>query len=128
MRIAVNKNSYQVADNKNDYIYLFENETLEELLETGLHCIYYKNCDFVDINLTDYEIDCIKKCKITDKDWNKLPEYVEYKIGIIIPNYNYEHTIEKCLNSILEQTYKNYEVIFIDDMSTDNSVKIAKEL
>ena len=87
----------------------------------------YNECEFVDINTTDYNIDCIKKCKITDKDWNKLPEKVNYKIGIIIPNYNYEHTIEKCLNSILTQTYQNYEIIFVDDMSTDNSVKIAKE-
>ena len=44
----------------------------------------------------------------------------KYKIGIIIPNYNYEHTIEKCLTSIFKQTYKNYEIIFVDDMSTDN--------
>ena len=123
MKIAVDKNSYQVVkDDENKYIYLYENEPLEDLLKTKLHCIYYKNCKFVDINLTDYEVDCIKKAKVTDKDWDKLPEKVDYKIGIIIPNYNYEHTIDKCLSSIANQTYKNYEVIFIDDMSTDSSV------
>ena len=128
MKIAVDKNSYQVAkDDGNKYIYLYEDEPLEELMKTKLHCMEYNECDFVDINTTDYNVDCIKKCKITDKDWNKLPEYVEYKIGIIVPNYNYEHTIEKCLNSILNQTYNNYEVIFIDDCSTDNSVEIAKD-
>ena len=47
------------------------------------------------------------------------------KIGIIIPNYNNEKWLDKCLTSIVNQTYKNYEVIFIDDMSTDNSVNIA---
>ena len=128
MRIAVDKNSYQVAkDDGNKYIYLYEYEPLEDLMKTKLHCIEYNECEFVDINLTDYNIDCIKKCKITDKDWDKLPEKVDYKIGIIIPNYNYEHTIEKCLNSIFNQTYKNYEIIFIDDCSTDDSVKIAEE-
>ena len=128
MTIGVDKNSYQVAKNDgNKYIYLYEEATLEELMKTKLHCMEYNECEFVDINTTDYNIDCIKKCKITDKDWNKLPEYVNYKIGIIIPNYNYEHTIDKCLESIANQTYKNYEVIFIDDMSTDNSVEIAKE-
>jgi len=127
MTIAIDKNTLKIANKKNEYIYLFDNESLEELLETGLHCIYYKNCKFVDINLTDYDIDCIKKAKITDKDFDKLPPKIDYKIGIIIPNYNYEHTIEKCLNSILNQTYKNYEIIFVDDCSTDNSVKIATE-
>ena len=129
MRIAVDKNSYQVAKKDgNKYIYLYDDETIEDLMKTKLHCMEYSECEFVDINTTDYNIDCIKKCKITDKDWDKLPEKINYKIGIIIPNYNYEHTIEKCLNSILNQTYTNYEIIFVDDMSTDNSVQIARNL
>lgn len=129
MTIAVDKNSFQAAkDDGNKYIYLYEEANLEELMKTKLHCMEYNECEFVDINTTDYNIDCIKKCKITDKDWDKLPEKIDYKIGIIIPNYNYEHTIEKCLNSILKQTYKNYEIIFVDDMSTDNSVAIAKKI
>lgn len=127
MLIAVDKNSYHVAKNDgNKYIYLYEEATLKELMETKLHCMEYTECDFADINTTDYNIDCIKKCKITDKNWDKLPEYVEYKIGIIIPNYNYEHTIKKCLDSIFNQTYRNFEIIFIDDMSTDDSVDIAQ--
>lgn len=129
MTIAVDRNSYQVAkDDGNKYIYLYEDEPLEQLMKTKLHCLEYTECDFADINLTDYNIDCIKKCKITDKDWDKLPDRVDYKIGIIIPNYNYEHTIEKCLESICTQTYKNFEIIFVDDMSTDNSVKIARKI
>ena len=126
MKIVVDKNSYKVAKkDDNEYIYLFDKESLEELEKTKLHCIRYDKCDYADINTTEYNIECIKKCKITDKDWNKV-EKKDYKIGIIIPNYNYEHTIEKCLTSIVEQNYKNYEVIFVDDMSTDNSINIAK--
>lgn len=124
MKIAIDKKLLDIVDNENEYIYLFDDESYEDLIKTNLHCIYYKKCGFVDINLTDYDIDCIKQAKITDKDWNKI-EYKEYKIGIIIPNYNYEHTIEKCLNSIANQVYQNYEVIFVDDVSTDNSLKIA---
>ena len=129
MKIAIDQNSINfIKKDGNEYIYLFKNESYEDLLKTNLHCQHYKLCEYVDINLTDYDIDCIKKAKITDKNWNLLPEMINYKIAIIIPNCNYEHTIEKCLKSILDQTYTNYQIIFIDDMSTDNSVKIAKEL
>lgn len=128
MVIAVDKNTVNAVKNKKDYIYVFDNETLEELLETKLHCIYYKNIEFVDINLTDYNIDCIKKANINDKDYDILPDKIDYKISIIIPNCNYEEWLEKCLNSIINQTYKNYEIIFIDDMSTDNSVAIARSI
>lgn len=125
MTIAVDKNSVSVVKNDgNEYIYLFDDENYKELMATGLHCIDYRYCEYVDINTTDYEVECIKKTKITEKGWNKA-EKKDYKIGIIIPNYNYEHTIEKCLTSIFNQTYRNYEIIFVDDMSTDNSVKVA---
>ena len=128
MKIAVDKNTYKVTKKDgNEYIYLFDNENYQELLKTGLHCLHYKYCGFVDINLTEYEIDCIKKTTPDEKDWDKI-ERKDYKIGVIIPNYNYEHTIEKCLESILNQTYKNFEIVFIDDCSTDNSVKLAKSM
>lgn len=43
---------------------------------------------------------------------------------IIIPNYNNEKWLNKCLDSIYNQTFKDYKVIIIDDMSTDKSVDI----
>lgn len=126
MKVAVDKSSLNVSKKKDvEYIYVFKNETLDELLKTNLYCIRYDKCDFVDINLTNYDIDCVKRAKITDNNFDELPPKINYKIGIIVPNYNYEHTINKCLSSIAEQTYKNYEVIFVDDVSTDNSVKVA---
>lgn len=48
-------------------------------------------------------------------------------ITIIIPLYNKEKYIYKCLNSILLQSYEFYEVLIIDDGSTDNSAKICEE-
>lgn len=49
------------------------------------------------------------------------------KISILIPVYNVEDYIEDCLNSIVNQTYKNIEIIIIDDGSTDNSCEIIKK-
>lgn len=47
--------------------------------------------------------------------------------SIIIPVYNVEDYLEECLQSILEQTYKNYEVILIDDGSKDRSKEICDQ-
>ena len=49
------------------------------------------------------------------------------KVSIIVPVYNTELYLRECLDSLLNQTIKNYEVIVIDDGSTDNSLKIIKE-
>ena len=126
MKIAIDKESLSaLKDDDNEYVYLFYDEPYSELKQLGLHCIRWNMCDYVDVNLTQYDLDCFKKAKATDPDFDKLPDKIDYKIGIIIPNYNYEHTIEKCLTSILNQTYTNYEIIFVDDMSTDDSVFIA---
>lgn len=46
------------------------------------------------------------------------------KISVIIPAYNAEKTIERLLNSVISQTYKNYEVIIINDGSTDKTESI----
>lgn len=49
------------------------------------------------------------------------------KISIIIPVYNVAEYINKCLESILFQTYKNFEIILVDDGSKDNSYNIIKK-
>ena len=46
--------------------------------------------------------------------------------SIIVPIYNAEKTLSKCLDSICEQTFESYEVILIDDGSTDQSLSICK--
>lgn len=48
-------------------------------------------------------------------------------ISVIIPVYNTEHYLEKCLSSVLQQTYMDFEIICIDDGSTDKSGKIIDD-
>ena len=49
------------------------------------------------------------------------------KLSVIVSVYNTEKYIEKCLDSLLNQTYKNIEIVVINDCSTDNSLKILKK-
>ena len=49
-------------------------------------------------------------------------------ISIIVPVYNIKEYIERCVKSITDQTYKNLEIILVDDGSTDGTEKILDEL
>jgi len=49
------------------------------------------------------------------------------KISVIVPIYNVENYLNNCIDSIINQTYSNLEIILVDDESTDNSGKIADE-
>ncbi len=49
------------------------------------------------------------------------------KVSVIIPVYNEERTIEKCLLSLLNQSYENMEIFIVDDGSTDGSVAIVRK-
>lgn len=48
-------------------------------------------------------------------------------ISVVVPVYNVEKYVRKCIQSILDQTFKNFELILVDDGSTDNSGKICDE-
>lgn len=49
------------------------------------------------------------------------------QISIIVPVYNVERYLERCLESIINQTFRDIEIICVDDGSTDNSLNILKE-
>ena len=48
-------------------------------------------------------------------------------ISIIVPIYNVEQYINECIESLINQTYKNIEIILVDDGSPDNCPKICDE-
>ena len=49
------------------------------------------------------------------------------KVSVIVPVYNTKKYVKDCLDSIINQTYKNLEIIVINDKSTDSSMKIVKK-
>lgn len=49
------------------------------------------------------------------------------KVSVLVPIYNVEEHLEKCLNSLVHQTYGNYELLCVNDGSTDSSLSILKK-
>lgn len=49
----------------------------------------------------------------------------EQRVSIVVPVYNVERYIAKCVESLLNQDYSNYEIILVDDGSTDGSPKLC---
>ena len=52
---------------------------------------------------------------------------MDKKISVIIPIYNSSQTLERTINSVITQTYKNLEIILVNDGSTDDSIEICKK-
>ena len=57
----------------------------------------------------------------------KPSDYIEGLVSVIIPVYNAEKYLDRTLNSIFMQTYKNYEIVLVDDQSNDNSAHIISK-
>ena len=49
-------------------------------------------------------------------------------ISVVIPTYNRANTIERAVNSVLNQTYKPLEIIIVDDGSADNTRKVIESI
>jgi len=50
------------------------------------------------------------------------------KVSVLVPVKNCESTVEKSINSVLEQSFQNFEIVLIDNNCTDNTIELAKDL
>lgn len=77
----------------------------------------------------DFEVHKSRIHYLDKFDINKILEKtkkLDIKFSIIVPNYNNGEWINRTIQSVLDQTYSNWEMYIIDDMSTDNSIETIK--
>lgn len=107
---TIPKNNISLFANKIDY--LLNNEKERKELGKNAKQNYFEN----------YTIE-----KTTPKILNKIRETNQEKVFIILPNYNHGKYLDERINSIIKQTYKNWELVILDDCSNDNSIEIIKK-
>ena len=113
-----------IIDNKKNYIkYLYKE--IYEILKANISL--YNNSNEFENNflkiLYNYGEKIFSDIYIgMNKFYNNYPI-----ISIIMPIYNSENFIKESLNSLINQTFKNFEIICVNDGSTDNTLKILKE-
>jgi len=66
-------------------------------------------------------------CTILIHSLNSAQNNNKTKISVILPVYNVENYLKECLDSVINQSYKNLEIICVNDGSTDNSLEILKK-
>lgn len=136
MQVAIDKTCSKYLDKVkgNELIYIFDDEPLEELLKLNMHCVHKSKINEVEINASNFKLNAIKTVNLANISELEVPKKKDYKFCIIIPNYNNDHGeykgktfLQNCIESVLNQTYKNFEIIIVDDMSTDTSVKTIEK-
>lgn len=131
---------WQLSDTESQGISPLEAKSIGiRTVTTDYQSAYDYNMDYIlkkdmsNLNIKDLLDNNKNEFKYPDLDklWKpilKPVEKVNYKYTVVIPNYNNSQWLDKCLTSVLNQTYKDIDIVFIDDMSEDNSLEIAHKL
>lgn len=113
---------------KSDLVEKFDKKQLKSALRDNVIFSYTDDVNPFKSSDCSFEYEWDKYCKKTPfrndrKGLNKTP-----KLSVIIPVYNAEKYLEESINSVINQTLLDFEIICVDDGSTDNSLEILEEL
>ena len=89
--------------------------------------LYLLKEDYKQVSYINSRIKTIFGRRFENYEENYIPRNIQQKILIVTPMYNAEPYIARCIQSVITQDYDNYQMIIIDDCSTDNSYEIAKQ-
>ena len=116
--MRVKSKGYKVVCCDDGFVYHYGKYSFVDSPDREVHCTKaVKNID----NLVSY-----LRRKLLTKISEISPEYKD-KVSIIMAVYNREEYFGEAVNSVLGQSYSNFELIIVDDGSTDNSLNIARE-
>lgn len=111
-------------------------ESLHYAMDYDLWMRFAKDNRFYHLDKTVANYRFHDDAKGGDRDWNKfLPDcvtiynrYCKSVVSVIIPCYNYAHYLPEAVTSVINQTLQNFEIIIVNDGSTDNTIEIATKL
>lgn len=120
VRLSIDNRLIYMAEAEIDTLLSFENVDIDKIKEF-INFIKSIDYDFY-IELKDYLLNARKiNIEEYEEENTQLP-----LISIIIPFYNCENYLVRCLDSVASQTYNNLEIILVNDGSTDNSLEICE--
>ena len=94
----------------------------------GLYNFLYKILTYKKFKKTVIENDIDLESVIKNAKYQNSLKDEPIKVSVIVPNYNYARFMYQRIYSILKQNYKIYELIILDDMSSDNSIEVIDEI
>lgn len=145
-KIKKNKNYYKANQSRGTFAYIIKFNIYDELIDIwerfnmnadmALEFIQNKhNCyvmweNLIIADLTNSDIQNTRNMKLyADKFcWNLDLYLMSPNITIILPVYNGSNYLLECINSILNQNYYYYQLIIVNDCSTDNTINIINEI
>lgn len=121
-----------IDDNKPNQIVKegLSTKSFEELKSINDNCVFILTEVYEDkLNVYEEKIKTkFPNCSLIKViDHKRSDKFLYPLISIIIPNFNNAHYLDDCLESVINQSYNNTEIIIVDDCSTDNSIEIIKK-
>lgn len=118
-----NKSPYIIKESNELWVDIIEHLEERQIEEWGFEPFNI----YMDLYFQMFNSKYTEACPVAYEKAKKIYEKTSPRVSVIMPCYNSEKYLRKAIQSVLDQTYRNFELIIIDDNSTDNTETIIKE-